>query len=106
MNIDEIHHDLVIISLKIPDDASSEKVEISQLNLNWNKYPAPPALQRIGNAWLRSKSALLLYVPSAIDPLATNVLINPLHAEANKIETGDVIPFRFDSRLMKTNKNG
>lgn len=97
----EIHNDLVTVSILIPDDTSSERIEIAQLPLNWRKYPAPAILQRIGNAWLKSKGALLLYIPSVIDPLAKNVLINPMHPEAALLKIGDITPFRFDRRLVK-----
>ena len=60
-----------------------------------------PVLKRIGNAWLASKSALLLYIPSVIDPLAKNVLINPLHLDAASLKIGEVQPFTFDKRLIK-----
>ena len=101
LNTGEIHNDLVTISIIVPDDAASERIDIAQLPVNWRKYPAPSILQRIGNAWLKSKGALLLYIPSVIDPLAKNVLINPLHPEAAQIQIGDVQPFRFDMRLVK-----
>ena len=97
----EIHNDLVTISIIVPDDAASERIDIAQLPVNWRKYPAPAILQRIGNAWLKSKGALLLYIPSVIDPLAKNVLINPLHPEADSLKIGDIQPFRFDGRLVK-----
>lgn len=105
LNTDEIHNDLVTVTLVIPDEVSAEKIEIAQLPTNWANYPAPTILQRIGNTWLRSNNALLLHIPSAIDPLATNVLINPLHPEASQIVIGEVRPFRFDRRLMKKNKD-
>lgn len=97
----EIHNDLVMISLIVPDEATAQQVTIPQLPINWDAYPAPARLQKIGNAWLKLKGALLLYIPSAIDPMAQNVLINPMHAEAEGITIGDVRPFRFDKRLLQ-----
>jgi RES domain-containing protein len=98
---EEIHNDLVIMSIIIPDTTVSEELDITQLPAGWNNYPAPAILRRIGNAWLTSKSALLLYIPSVIDPLAKNVLINPLHADASRLKIGDVQSFTFDKRLTK-----
>lgn len=76
-------------------------LEISQLPVNWNIYPAPDILKKFGNAWLLSKTSLLLYVPSVIDPLAQNVLINPLHMEINLLKIIELKPFTFDNRLLK-----
>ena len=98
---EEIHNDLMIMSIIVPDETNSEELEISQLPTGWNYYPASAVLKRIGNAWLASKSALLLYIPSVIDPLAKNVLINPLHPDAALLKIGDVQPFTFDKRLIK-----
>lgn len=98
---EEIHNDLVIMSIIVPDTTASEELDITQLPADWNSYPAPAILKRIGNAWLTSKSALLLYIPSVIDPLAKNVLINPMHPDALLLKIDNVQPFTFDKRLIK-----
>ena len=101
LKFDEIHNDLVMIRFEVSDIASSQMLEANQLSKNWNTYPAPDILRKIGNAWLLSKSSLLLYVPSVIDPLAQNVLINPLHFEINLLKIIEIKPFTFDDRLLK-----
>lgn len=98
---EEIHHDLMIMSIIVPDTTFSEELEIAQLSADWNSYPAPAILKRIGNAWLTSKSAALLYIPSVIDPLAKNVLINPMHPDASLLKIDELRPFTFDKRLIK-----
>ncbi|WP_426585508.1 RES family NAD+ phosphorylase [Mucilaginibacter sp. R-33] len=98
---EEIHHDLVIMSIMVPDITLSEELDIAQLPADWNSYPAPAILKRIGNAWLTSKSAALLYIPSVIDPLAKNVLINSIHPDAALLKIDEVRPFTFDKRLIK-----
>lgn len=97
---EEIHHDLVLTTLEVPDEVSQEVLPVEQLPKSWATYPAPPVLQVIGNGWLRQRSALLLYVPSVIDPLAQNVLINPLHPEASQVRLTDQQAFRYDDRLF------
>lgn len=97
---EEIHHDLAMIALEVPDVISSEKLEAKQLPADWKNYPGPPLLQRIGNAWLLARSAALLYVPCAVDPLALNVLLNPLHPDTSRISIKEVVPFRYDERLL------
>jgi RES domain-containing protein len=96
----DIHHDLMLISLEVQDDFTSEKLEAGQLPANWKNYPSPPLLQRIGNAWLQRRSAALLYVPSAVDPLAQNVLLNPSHEDISRVNIKQIIPFRYDERLV------
>jgi len=97
---EEIHNDLMIVTLEVDDTSASEKIASSQLPGNWREYPAPALSQNIGNAWLRSKSAVLLFVPSVIDPLAENALLNPMHSDISKISIRDVQPFTFDERLL------
>lgn len=97
----EIHHDLQMAEIIVPDASSRFMVDPEDLPKKWNTYPAPRTLAKIGNAWLSAKSSLLLYVPSVIDPFSHNVLINPLHEEAAEVEIESVTPFRFDERLYK-----
>ena len=97
----EVHHDLQLIEMDVPDSVSSFVVDPLDLPDNWKTYPAPRTLARIGNAWLSAKSSLLLYVPSVVDPLAQNVLLNPLHEEARELKLVSVIPFTYDERLYK-----
>jgi RES domain-containing protein len=99
LQLSEIHHDLKMVRLEIPDNVSMERLSINQLSNDWRAYPAPDFLKRIGNAWLAGQSALLLHVPSVIDPMAENVLINPAHNEISKLKILDAENFSFDSRL-------
>lgn len=97
----EIHHDLKMIQIEVPDYVSIERLELKQLPEDWRTYPSPEFLKRVGNAWLNSKTALLLRVPSAIDPIAENVLINPAHIDIHKVKVIDIENFSFDPRLFK-----
>jgi len=97
----EIHHDLQMIEMTVPDSVTNLIVDHQDLPDQWNIYPAPRSLAKIGNVWLTAKSSLLLYVPSVIDPFSQNVLINPLHEEARELKIDSITPFRFDERLYK-----
>jgi len=97
----EIHHDLQMIEINVPDSATQLVVDSQDLPQNWNIYPAPRTLAKIGNAWLTAKGSLLLYVPSVVDPLSQNILINPLHEEVGELKIASITPFRFDERLYK-----
>jgi len=97
----EIHHDLQMIKITVPDSATHLVVDLQDLPKRWDGYPAPRSLAKIGNAWLTAKSSLLLYVPCVVDLFSQNVLINPLHEEAGELRIESVTPFRFDERLYK-----
>lgn len=90
------------MKMEVPDTASSQLLEAHQLAVGWNTYPGSSLLKKIGNAWLIDKTSLMLYVPSVIDPMAQNVLINPLHSEIDSLKILELQPFTFDRRLSKS----
>ncbi|NOX26288.1 MAG: RES domain-containing protein, partial [Deltaproteobacteria bacterium] len=68
---------------------------------NWRDYPAPEQLADIGTGWLKSKSSLLLEIPSAVVNKEMNILINPLHQDIKSVSLVSVESFSFDSRLLQ-----
>lgn len=94
--------DLRSCAARCPDDLSMETVELTQLPRGWRSAPAPRALARIGDHWVRSLRSALLLVPSAIVPNEQNVLINPSHPDASRITYERPEAFRFDPRLIAT----
>lgn len=81
----------------VPDGISQDEVRREDLPADWESDEA--ITQRIGDAWLRSRRTALLFVPSILVP-ARNVLINPLHLDANNISVALSFDFRFDPRLV------
>lgn len=98
---DLIPRDLVLTVVTVPERVSSETVSMRKLPRDWRNYPAPAALRDLGTDWLQQARSLLLRVPSAVNPLESNLLINPLHPEFATL--GKVVqkPFKFDPRLWK-----
>ena len=79
-----------------------ETVErLQSLPNKWNSSPPPFETQTIGDAWVRESLSVVLRVPSAIIPTEANYLINPLHADFEKISIGKIVSFKFDYRLAK-----
>jgi RES domain-containing protein len=90
-----------MISATIPDDLIDD-LEQRVLPADWNAYPAPPAVQAIGDAWLKTGAALALRVPSAVLKNGKNVLINPLHRDFARIIIDKPEEFAFDARMVRT----
>jgi RES domain-containing protein len=82
------------------DDSLVEKIEPRRLPKNWRLYPAPQALQALGDRWLAGQSSAVLQVPSAIVETEHNFLINPSHPDFSTIRRGKPRPFQFDMRLL------
>lgn len=53
-----------------------------------------------GREWLESRRSCVLRVPSIVVPEEHNLVVNPLHAEAQQIALVIERPFTFDGRLL------
>ncbi len=91
--------DLVAVHVTA-EGCTVESFDLERLPANWREYPAPAALARIGDEWVRSGRSVLLTVPSAIIPEERNVLINPRHEEAPMLKVSSTAPFALDRRLF------
>jgi RES domain-containing protein len=83
------------------DERLMEKFRSNLLPGNWREEPPPPALQQIGDDWVRSEKSVILAVPSAIIPGELNYLINPRHPNFSKLKIDSPSDFAFDQRLFK-----
>jgi RES domain-containing protein len=92
--------DLIAIRATLPDTVTSEELSVSGLPKSWREYPAPAELPALGMAWLRRGKSLVLLVPSAINPVERNILLNPAHRERSLLQIHETIPFRFDPRMF------
>ena len=77
-----------------------ESVDRRLLPLNWRHSPPRHETQEIGNAWLLSRSSVVLEVPSAVTPDESNYLLNPEHPDFATVDIGEPRPFIPDYRLL------
>lgn len=56
--------------------------------------------RKAGDDWLVSKTSCVLKVPSAVVPEESNLLFNPLHPDASRLQFVRARPFSFDIRLL------
>lgn len=92
---------LSIIEINIENSIKRDAVKESLLPSNWRAYPAPEQLANIGTNWIKSKSSLLLDIPSAVMDKELNTLINPLHPDIKHLSIAKVEEFSFDPRFLK-----
>ena len=92
---------LSIVEINIQENVKRESIKESQLPSSWRDYPAPEQLVNIGTNWIKSKSSLLLDIPSAVVDKEVNTLINPLHPDMKHVNVAIVEKFSFDSRFLK-----
>ena len=92
--------DLVVVRADIPDGVSRVRLAAKELPANWRQTPAPPALARFGDDFVRRRNAAILIVPSVLAPSEFNWLINPSHPEFRKIRLSKLESFRYDARIV------
>lgn len=100
-DIDLVPKDLVAIEVHVPASVAVDELDARDLPRSWRRYPAPAALQRLGNAWLDRGAACVLRVPSAIVPSEKNFLLNPAHPDIRKLRVVRKERFVLDPRLAK-----
>ncbi len=81
------------------DEALIEKLGRSRLPRHWQTAP-PIELRAIGDEWASRSTSVALQLPSALVPAENNVLLNPAHANFQKLIIGDPVSFAFDQRLV------
>ena len=87
----------VLIGVGI-DEALIEKLDRSRLPRHW-RSAAAVGLRAIGDEWAANQTSVALQVPSALVPAENNILLNPAHADFQKLVIGDPVSFAFDQRL-------
>jgi RES domain-containing protein len=98
----DLPKDLVVVRAEIPDGVSRVRVAAKELPANWRQTPAPPALARFGDDFVRRRNAAILIVPSVLAPSEFNWLINPSHPEFRRIRLGKLESFRYDARIVES----
>jgi RES domain-containing protein len=97
---DDVPVDLELTGIDVPVDVPVEHLDLRRLPANWPE-PGCPACVQAGDEWLQSLRTAALVVPSAVMPVDSNVLINPLHPDARRIRMVETRPFTFDLRLLR-----
>lgn len=90
----------VLRTVEIPE-SEVEALDPARLPANWQANPAPRALPRIGDDWVRAGRSVALRVPSAVVPQQTNLLLNPRHPDFTALRFGVPESFRLDTRLLR-----
>lgn len=98
---EEVPDDLVAMRIELPDDLFVARIKVADLPPGWNEVPDHPECVKHGDAWMKAAETSLLRAPSAIIPEEENILINPQHADAERIVVQQVRPFAFDMRLLR-----
>lgn len=82
------------------DESLMEVFRIAALPKDWMQEPPPPALQQLGDDWVKSGASVILAVPSVVIPKELDYLINPKHPGFARLKIEKPTDFAFDQRLF------
>ena len=97
----EIPTDRYLVEIEIPDALKIQTLSIADLPKNWNAHPPSVFTQNLGDSFVQKLKAPVLKVPSSIVPQEFNLLINPYHPDALKIEIISKERLAFDPRIVR-----
>ncbi len=83
-------------------EAQIEVLDLASLPRGWRRFPSPLSNQVLGDRWVAQGRSLVLRVPSALIPAASNFLINPAHSGFSRVVIERPERFAFDARLLKS----
>jgi RES domain-containing protein len=89
----------VYFEVEIPDTVSI--ATLARRPKGWRNEPPGSTSMNAGDQWLKAGKTALLEVPSALIPLETNLILNPLHPDCGKLRIGAAQAFHFDPRMWK-----
>ena len=88
-----------LLGVEVDARVSMENLDVSALPADWIKRLE--VTREIGTGWLREQRSCLLRIPSALVPATSNVMLNPLHADAARLRVKSVVKHPFDARIKK-----
>jgi RES domain-containing protein len=88
-----------MLKAQAPDDIRPLQVEANSLPENWREDMV--LTRSWGDEWLAAAESALFDVPSAILPETSNMLLNPLHADARRIHVLWHRAYPYDRRLFR-----
>jgi RES domain-containing protein len=90
------HAEFAAFEVHIPEDLIHTPRSLPD---GWSDVPPPISTREIGAKFIRERTAAAMRVPSAVIPIESNFLLNPLHPDFGRIKWKDPIAFRIDARL-------
>jgi RES domain-containing protein len=92
--------DMVAIAATLPSGEPALSLEPDALPRNWWTDDIE-ALRKLGDQWISEERSLAMKVPSAALRTEWNVLVNPKHPAATKIDVEEPQEFHFDARMFR-----
>lgn len=86
-----------LLKVTAPPSVKTESCNPTRLGDKWSANFE--ITRRVGDEWLRRRSAALLRVPSALMPETWNWILNPAHPQARRVRIAWARRYEWDPRL-------
>ncbi len=90
-----------LLKIQIPDKYPIHTIKEKDLNEHWQLTKNIRDTQQLGTELIIDNKYLAIKVPSAILPMESNIIINPMHPKFRYVKIVESNPFIIDSRLVK-----
>lgn len=97
--------DFEIMVLEIPDNLPLTTIDPVSLPTGWRSSDDYTICQSVGDAWYDTGTSLILQVPSAVLPVASNYVLHSLHPDFSKITLIKTLALLPDERIEDLLKN-
>lgn len=88
-----------LLKINIERNVSESAVSLDSLSAEWRERLTET--RTVGDTWLTRTDSALLLVPSAAVPESFNYLLNPYHADAQRLAVEWHKQIAFDKRLIQ-----
>ncbi len=88
------------LEVRFPEELVNS-VDPESLPDNWREPSMERSCRETGDLWASNQESLVLQVPSVAVSGETNYLLNPQHPDMDKLVTGTIRRWAFDSRVLK-----
>ena len=92
---------LVVVAAEVPNTIKQERVDPAELQTATPDDYMP--YRSIGDAWYERGETGVLWVPSIVSPVESNLLFNQEHADFSSIVVHSPLPAPVDPRLLRAN---
>jgi RES domain-containing protein len=94
----EIPQTYTLLRVEIPESLSIEEIKVPEGDA-WKADHS--VTRRLGDDWLAGRRMALARVPSAILPMTSNYILNPLHPDSARVKIVETTLAEFDLRLLR-----
>jgi len=93
--------DVCVVEIEVPDTARIMSIPLSSLPENWQVGQPLTSLRQAGDQWVLNKQSLILKAPSAVMPLESNYILNPVHQDMARVSIISITDYVWDRRMKR-----